>query len=374
MLADLPVAVPIDGTPLNAELVDCNGKWNLTFETATGRLAMGAGDLVYWGTCREFRRGTIVFFDDGGMLAADVLSIKNRKIKVDSPIFGESELPLRRVVGFAFDLPTDRQRHDWPRNKIADVGDSAGCVMLSNGDQVAGVIESVENGSIRLMTDVGLIDLDLNRVEEVLFNRGLIGSTSLEGLSAWVGTSDGSLLIASAVNVDAKSFELEVLGGVRLVGSRKWLTFLQPVGGRALYLSDLKPHDYQFVPYLDLKWPYQVDANVEGGRLRCDNRLYVKGLGFCSDARIKYLLSESYRRFQAEFGIDDSTLSRGSVRARIYVDGQLRHTTRVVRGGDAPVSIDVDVSGGRRIELTIDYADRANVLDRANLLNARLVR
>ena len=58
-----------------------------------------------------------------------------------------------------------------------------------------------------------------------------------------------------------------------------------------MYLSDLKPAEYHQTPYLDLPWPYQTDRNVTGGLLRCGGRLYLKGLGVHSAARLVYKIS-----------------------------------------------------------------------------------
>ena len=98
------------------------------------------------------------------------------------------------------------------------------------------------------------------------------------------------------------------------------MVFLQPLGGRAVYLGDLRPAEFRHVPFLDLPWPYHADRNVTGGRLRSGGRLYLKGLGVHSSARLTYLLDEPYERFEAELGIDDSTDGGGSVRYRVYVD------------------------------------------------------
>ena len=79
-------------------------------------------------------------------------------------------------------------------------------------------------------------------------------------------------------------------------------------------------------------------------------------------------------RFQAELGIDDSTGGRGSVQFRVLVDGQERFASPIIRGGNPPVPVSVDVAGAKKLELVVDYADRADVLDHADWLNARLTK
>ena len=45
----------------------------------------------------------------------------------------------------------------------------------------------------------------------------------------------------------------------------------------------------------------------------------------------------------------------------------------MIRGGMAPVPVDIDVSGAKRLSLIVEFGDRGDELDRANWLDARLV-
>ena len=157
------------------------------------------------------------------------------------------------------------------------------------------------------------------------------------------------------------------------------LVALQPLDGRATYLSDLKAADYQHVPFLDLKWPYRNDRNVLGTQLRAGGRLYLKGLGLHSAARLTYDLDKPYRTFATDAAIDDQTNGQGSAIFRVYTDDgsgkwQLKYESPTVRGGAAPLPISVDFSGAKRLSLHVDFADHGDIQAHADWLNARLVR
>jgi hypothetical protein len=154
--------------------------------------------------------------------------------------------------------------------------------------------------------------------------------------------------------------------------SLKNFVFFQPLSGRAMYLSQLKPADYRHVPYLSIAWPYGTDRNVEGGFLRVGGRLYLKGIGLHSAARLSYELPPGVNKFQAEAAIDD-TAAHGSVRFRVFLDGKEKFTSPTVLSGMAPVPIDVDLSGGKRLDLVVDFADRADAQDWADWLDARVI-
>ena len=192
-----------------------------------------------------------------------------------------------------------------------------------------------------------------------------------------VGMRDGSLLYADRLVVDDKRVEVELVGGLKLAGgSRDQIVLLQSLGGPFVYLSDLEPADYRHVPYLDVSWPYKRDRNVLDEPLDVDGVRYLKGIGMHSAARLTYKLERQFKRFDAEVAIDDSAGKRGSVVFGVYVlrDGkwQPAFTSDVVRGGEAPKPVSVDVAGADAMTLVVDFADRGDELDHADWLDARL--
>ena len=70
----------------------------------------------------------------------------------------------------------------------------------------------------------------------------------------------------------------------------------------------------------------------------------------------------------------DTAAGQGSVRFRIFVDGKPKFTSDTLRGGDPPLPISIDISDANRIDLLVDFADRADQWDHADWLNARFVR
>ena len=123
-----------------------------------------------------------------------------------------------------------------------------------------------------------------------------------------------------------------------------------------------------------MSWPYQLDRSVVGGRLRVGGRLYPKGIGMHSASRLTFDLEPDQTRFDAEIAIDDTSQRRGSVVFRVFVDNEQKFVSPTIRGGEEPVPISVDVRGGKRLSLLVDFADHGDELDRADWLDARLVK
>ena len=70
----------------------------------------------------------------------------------------------------------------------------------------------------------------------------------------------------------------------------------------------------------------------------------------------------------------EQRLRHESVVVRVFADAEERYRSPIVRGGEAPLAISVDVSGAQRLSLVVDHADRGDQLDRADWLDARLIK
>lgn len=194
-----------------------------------------------------------------------------------------------------------------------------------------------------------------------------------------VGMRDGSLLYARAIEAYPKKLSIELADGLELAGDNVGdVVALQSLGGQFTYLSDLEPTNYKFVPYLSIQWPLAQDRNVLAGQLTVGGKRYLKGIGLHSAARATYKLDGNYERFDAAIAVDDAAQGRGSVVFSVYVDRGGKwaeaYKSGMLRGGEPPQVVSVDLRGATGLTLTVDYADRGDELDYADWLDARLVR
>jgi hypothetical protein len=378
-LAAPPQAVPVDGEPFPAQLVAVDAKWQLTFDSAGKPRILPAADLVAWGRCAEPGQGPILVLADGGLVSAEVLDVGKESLRADSDLLGTLKLPLDAVAGLLLRPPGDRAKRDQILDRLLQARGESDRLVLDNGDELSGLIETIQKDKARLSATAGPLEVETKRIVAVIFNPALRQEKDKPGrpaaaLRAWVGLSDGSRLPATRLVVGKTSAQVTTSAGRTWKADSKEIVFLQPLGGRAVYVSDLKPAEYRHLPYLDLAWPYHADRNVTAGQLRAAGRPYLKGLGVHSAARLTYTLDQSYKRFQAELAIDDSTAGQGSVAFRVFVDGRQKFASGPVRGGDAPLPVSVDLSGAKRIDLVVDYGEGGDVMDHADWLDARVVK
>jgi hypothetical protein len=393
--------VTVEGEAFRGELVNvANGA--TTFRgAAKNSVAKGTSpklervaieDVVRWGNPVDVRGRPVVVLSDGGRLAtvADwtggaAVRLDGESVVVLTDHFGEVRLPREFVRGVVF----AQQRHIAEREKLIKTVQSptasrrqsnadSDFVLMSNGDRVRGKVAAIDRGSLMIDTESGAAKLPLSRVEAV----GLGGrQLSADGRQAhWtVGLRDGSLVYARDVVADEKRLKIVVDESLVLNGgAASDLVFMQALGGQVEYLSDLEAVDYRHVPYLSLEWPLGRDRNAYGGPLVVGGKRYLKGLGMHSASRVTYRLDGKYKRFDAAVAIDDSAEGRGSVTFGVYLmrDGTLSeaYKSEIVRGGDAPPMVSVDVAGAQGLTLVVDYADRGDEMDRADWLDARVMK
>jgi len=333
-------------------------------------------NLTRWGHPAEIEHGPIIVTRRGELLPVEGLALQGDRLRAQSPTLGPMQLSRAALARIAFS-PEAAERLPAAREDAAE-HDS---VVLNNGDRIRGHVATVEHAQGQRTSMVGVMAGD--RLTEVPSDR--VASIDLSSrqnarqrmpvteLGLWIGLRDGTLIRATSVEQDGDKLTINAPALEQLVADREAIVFIQPVGGRRVYLSDREPDGSTQVPYLSLAWPYRRDRCVSGEWLRAGGHRYLKGLGVHSAARLTYRLDETFVRFEAEIAIDDVTAGRGSVRFRVFVDGEERLTSEPIRGGERPVPIRVDLDGAERLDLIVDYAERAAVLDRADWLDARLI-
>ena len=419
------IVVPVEGAAFSGELLSVGADGRVVFRVVEpkGTVAeatvpsksddraqtrtLQLDELARWGHPVSPKAQTIVVLGDGGRIvtAPDwsggaAVRIDGEAVVVRGEVFGEVRVPRERVRGIVFaqrshveereKLMERVRREPSPGRSQQGRGNENDFVLLTNGDRLEGKLTGFSGGSLTIETNAGAAKLPLSRVEVVGLADGRENSAvnqtkpSPSHSLQWtgkivVGTRDGSLIYAEAVRAGEDELVVEAGDGLQLIGgSVDDVVALQSLGGHFVYLSDMEPAEYRHVPYLSIEWRYERDRNVAGGPLVVGGKRYLKGIGMHSAGRLTYRLNGQYRRFDTSVAIDDSARGGGSATFGVYVmrNGKLHEAFKssVLRGGELPTPVSVDVSGAQGLVLTVDYADRGDELDHADWLDARLVK
>jgi sialate O-acetylesterase len=112
-----------------------------------------------------------------------------------------------------------------------------------------------------------------------------------------------------------------------------------------------------------------VNKTVAGNPLRMGGKTFTTGIGTHADASLALDLKGAAKRFTALVGVDDETGGGGSVAFTVVGDGKTLWSSGTMKGKDAPKAIDLELSGIKKLIITIgatgdgydnDHADIAD--------------
>lgn len=134
------------------------------------------------------------------------------------------------------------------------------------------------------------------------------------------------------------------------------------------YLSDLQPI------YAYTGWGTIVNNESIGGNpITLANTVYSKGIGVNSRSGIEYNLGGVCTRFQATVGIDSEEGANGSVIFEVFADGAQIYNSGAMTGSSTPQTINLDVTGVRRLTLGVDDDNDGTTDDHADWAGALVV-
>ncbi|MCG8449295.1 MAG: NPCBM/NEW2 domain-containing protein [Pirellulales bacterium] len=362
---------------------------------ASGQLQFHLGDregqvspekLLRWSTPQTSGGASELVLNDGSRLVlaeawlgVPVLQCDAESVRATTRLLGKVSFPRALLRAVLLNVPADsRQRSQWLDESLLQKEQDR--LILSNGDVLTGQCLEISK-AIRFAVPQASQPLKLPLSKKIA---GIViagAPAKKQPGKMIVGLRDGSLLVAESLVVSAGQLRLQSAAGLQLTGAGLHdVVYLRSLTTRAAYLSDLQQTDYRHVPYLEIPWPFKRDRNVLGSPLTVSGKTYSKGLGMHTASRLTYDLhaaEKSFRRFAAEVALDDAARAgRGSVVFRVYLrtngNWQLAFGSPVIRGGDAPQGVSVQLGSASQIALVTDYADHGDEQDYANWLDARL--
>ncbi len=110
----------------------------------------------------------------------------------------------------------------------------------------------------------------------------------------------------------------------------------------------------------------------DGGLLTLGGETFAKGLGVHAPSDLRFALNGACTTFSTAAGIDDETRGAGSVTFEIWLDGVRVVASGVVRGGSAPLSGTLDISGRQELRLVVTDGGDGGLGDHADWADARV--
>ena len=404
----LPLAYSVRGEPFAGKLAGIDAEWNVSLAAEGKERVTALADLALWGSYRDASTGPQLLLADGSVVVADVLDLGAENVTLGDAsglgrvLWNESAIPLRQLTAILYQPSADPLERDKQLEKFSSGDRKEDQVWLTSGEVISGRVASLPKygrflppappaqAEVVKLTRRGVVEplsIPLAKVAALVLSAAQ--SPAMKARSpARLGMKDGSLLAARKLAAEKDQITVELQGGGVLKAFKEtgddaaptfWdqVTLLQTNSPSVLYLSEL-PASYKHIPFTSIEWPLGLDRNVLGGRLRCGEKVSLRGLGMHSASRVAFDL-HGEQRLEAQFALDDRAESRGSVLGKVLLETEpgkwaTAWESPVVRGGDAALSLSIPLKGARRLALLVEFADRGDEWDHANWLNARLIR
>ena len=127
-----------------------------------------------------------------------------------------------------------------------------------------------------------------------------------------------------------------------------------PMANRMISLEEMN------ISLMDQGWGVaRAKRSMDGNPLRLKGKTYENGVGTHSRSEFIVDLKGAATRFQATVGVDDESRGRkgGTATFEVWVDGQRRCDSGVMRCGDAPRHVAADLHGARELRLVVTDAN-----------------
>jgi len=313
---------------------------------------------------------TLVTLTDGTAVKADAVTYDGTRLAIESSLLGElqGKGSLLHHVRYAEGEPTTLKK--W--SDILSRETKQDVLVIKKEDSIdffEGIISKADSEAIYFLLNGEEVPVDITKVFGIVLGRNTQPGDAIGSL---VMTNNDRLPL-SAVTFKDNQLSAVTSSGMKLETDLEAVELIDFRQGRLVYLSELEPRTYEYTPFFGEEWKMRVDENFDRNPIRVGNQTFTRGLCIHSKTLVRYRLASGYRRFQAVMGIDELVGNKGHVHVVIKADDDILYEGDV-RGSDAPIDLDYDVSNKRDLEILVDFGADLSIADHLALGNARLIK
>jgi hypothetical protein len=298
-------------------------------------------------------RGTFtLYLTSGDRVGGEPVAIANDQLTWKSPAAGDLTIPLKDLRGIV-------RGQDVPQFDAARTED---VVLLSNGDNVKGIVTGLEGGKVNVKQASGdAIPVDLASAKAIHF--AAAKGDNLTGRAFRVQLSDGSVVTAPKVGMKGTQFTLTLgEGNARPVDAAQ-VVLVEQLNGPVSWLSARVPAETVYQPMFDVSFPPQMDRNYRGERIRFGGRDFARGIGVHAYCKITYALDGSFKAFRTQYALNEDAY-KGKVTVRILLDDKVVHEAKDFLPGKLSPVIVLDLGNAKTLSLEAHPGGDPNTEDR----------
>lgn len=307
----------------------------------------------------------------GRIVSADVDTLRLRCIGLQPSAqrasVPEIEIPLSVTAAVLVQAPRGREEQVRLANWLERASSSLDGLRTTEGDDIAGEFEAVDEQQIRLQGPGGLVAVPRWRTQAIRFRSDLLESSNRPAFWGVVELNEGTLLVASEFRAAAQTLDAVTSAGSVSIPVER-IRSVRMVSSRIVPVWDVPPQ----LPIDRLMQALHGDRPAPAARPRPQPGAILQAASWRfvdpwawtveGDAATWQVDVAGFDRFEAEWRaprITDGATGRGRTTAEIRVDGtSLWKWTAGLNGGASIEPVRIDVRGATRLELTtIDAGD-----------------
>lgn len=287
---------------------------------------------------------------------------------------GKMTIPLDCILGLVLTAPGETDGFDQLWDRLLNEPRNTEVVWLANGDRMTGAFLGIDDHSVKLQVKGKPIEIDRTGVVAIGFDPVTLNYPRPPADYLELSLSDGSRIGVTAVRIEKGQMIATTRLGQAIQVPVTDLVRIDPRNSVLVPLSERKIDAQNYVAYVGPTRPARMNRTVDGHPFRLGGGTYDRGLGTQSRTLLAYKLKPGDRRFQALVGVDERAGPLGSVAFRVVTDGQTRLITPPMTSRDQPRPVDIDISAAKLLILITEFADRGDVRDLADWVEARIIR
>jgi hypothetical protein len=241
-------------------------------------------------------------------------------------------------------------------------------------DVLDGVIGDVTDAAVEFETDGDVLKVRRERVDGLLYFAGTNRPT-LPAAVCTVIDADGSRWSVRTMQLAGGHLALSTPAGLSLEIPAARLRRLDFASGNVRYLSELPRESTTRTSLVssaanDTAGVFEpLSGRTPEGDISIGGQAFQDALWMPARSSLVVRVPEGFQRFQAKVGIDDRVGSTDGARLLIEGDGKVLFDQVIAREGK-PGPIDIDLSGARRVRITVDYGGKSFLGDQLVLCEA----
>jgi hypothetical protein len=330
-----------------------------------------------------------IWLTDGSVLAATSVELQNELAKIGMQPGVTVELDPRHLHRVRFRAPGDPHPLDQSWAEILGREHEGDIVVIRKSEQVLdyleGAIGDITVEEVGFKFDGDDFNVKRSKLEGFVFLTPRVEQRRPVRVVRSVGNSSWH---AEEIRWQGQGVEMLLTCGARIRLPLTSIRAIDYAATRIVYLSSLEPYKLTVTPRLAsaaldeltrrLIYNPGIDQNLSGGRLSLPDKrktqqhlYYDRGLALHSRTELIYRLPDKFSQLQGIAGLDPELRQRGQVRLLIEGDDRVL-LDQPLGANDAPLPINLDLSGVQRLRILVDYGDELDMADHLNLCEMRL--